>query len=101
MVEFYTNYILQVLEKYQVEDIKKMQVKRSAAEAFTRHADEYLKRTAWTGYAVYLIWFHAADIFQARAALGSKVAIRNENRCCGLDPEYIVRSLRITLLSYH
>jgi hypothetical protein len=49
MVEFYTNYILQVLEKVQVEDIKSLQVKKSAAEAFTRHADEYLKRTAWSG----------------------------------------------------
>ena len=50
MVEFYTNYIIQVLEKFQTEDIKKIQVKKSAAEAFTRHADQYLKRTAWTGY---------------------------------------------------
>lgn len=49
MVEFYTNYILQVLEKFQVEDIKSLRVKKSAAAAFTKHADQYLTRTAWSG----------------------------------------------------
>ncbi|KAL2834152.1 putative MoxY [Aspergillus pseudoustus] len=49
MVEAYTAYILQVLEKAQVEDIKSLKVNRSVAEAFTRHADLYLKRTAWSG----------------------------------------------------
>ncbi|PVH71630.1 steroid monooxygenase [Cadophora sp. DSE1049] len=49
MVEFYTDYILQVLEKVQVEDIKKIQVKRSAAKAFCEHADKFLLRTAWSG----------------------------------------------------
>ncbi|KAF4345630.1 hypothetical protein FBEOM_395 [Fusarium beomiforme] len=48
MVEAYTNYIIQVLEKAQVEDIKSLRVKRSVAESFTRHADLYLKRTAWS-----------------------------------------------------
>ncbi|KAF5714437.1 monooxygenase [Fusarium globosum] len=48
MVEAYTNYIIQVLEKVQVEDIKSVRVKQSVAESFTRHADLYLKRTAWS-----------------------------------------------------
>ncbi|OQV06038.1 hypothetical protein CLAIMM_10676 [Cladophialophora immunda] len=49
MVEAYTNYIIQVLQKVQVEDIKSLRVNRATAEEFTRHADLYLKRTAWSG----------------------------------------------------
>jgi cation diffusion facilitator CzcD-associated flavoprotein CzcO len=49
MIEAYTNYVIQVIQKAQVEDIKKIQVKRSVAEDFTRHADLYLERTAWSG----------------------------------------------------
>ncbi|KIW45757.1 uncharacterized protein PV06_04115 [Exophiala oligosperma] len=49
MVEAYTSYIIQVLQKVQVEDIKSVRVNRSVAEAFTSHADLYLKRTAWSG----------------------------------------------------
>lgn len=59
MVEAYTNYTFQVLEKAQVEDIKKIQVKRSAAEQFSRHADEYVKRTAYSGPCS--SWFKAGD----------------------------------------
>ncbi|GIZ39954.1 hypothetical protein CKM354_000331300 [Cercospora kikuchii] len=49
MVEHYTDYVIQVLEKVQTENIKRLHVKRSAAEDFTRYADEFLTRTAWTG----------------------------------------------------
>lgn len=49
MVEAYTDYFIQVLEKAQVEDIKSIRVNRQVAEAFTRHADSYLKGTAWSG----------------------------------------------------
>ncbi|TPX08646.1 uncharacterized protein E0L32_009835 [Thyridium curvatum] len=49
MVEAYTKYIIQVLQKAQVEDIKSLRVNREVAEAFTRHADLYLQRTAWSG----------------------------------------------------
>ncbi|KAM5347462.1 hypothetical protein ACJ41O_010467 [Fusarium nematophilum] len=49
MVEAYTNYIIQVLEKAQVEDVKSFRINRQVAEDFTRHADLYLKRTAWSG----------------------------------------------------
>lgn len=59
MIEAFTQYILQVIEKVQLEDIKKIQVKRSVAEAFTRHADVYLKRTAWSGPCS--SWFKAGD----------------------------------------
>jgi cation diffusion facilitator CzcD-associated flavoprotein CzcO len=59
MVEAYTNYVFQVLEKAQVEDIKKIQVKRSAAEQFSRHADEFTKRTAFSGPCS--SWFKAGD----------------------------------------
>ncbi|KAH0842471.1 hypothetical protein AYO21_10774 [Fonsecaea monophora] len=49
MVEAYTNYVIQVLSKVQVEDVKSVRVNRRVAEAFTRHADLYLQRTAWSG----------------------------------------------------
>lgn len=49
MVEAYTNYIIQILQKVQVEDIKSVKVNQAVAQAFTRHADLYLKRTAWSG----------------------------------------------------
>ena len=59
MVEAYTNYAFQVLEKMQVEDIKKLQVKRSAAEQFSKHADLYVQRTAFSGLCS--SWFKAGD----------------------------------------
>lgn len=59
MVEAYTNYTFQVLEKVQVEDIKKIQVKKSAAEQFSLHADEYTKLTAFSGPCS--SWFKAGD----------------------------------------
>ncbi|KAF9895312.1 hypothetical protein FE257_000216 [Aspergillus nanangensis] len=49
MIEAFTNYILNIITKVQVEDIRKLQVKYSVAEQFTRHADAYLQRTAWIG----------------------------------------------------
>jgi cation diffusion facilitator CzcD-associated flavoprotein CzcO len=59
MVEAYTNYVFQILEKAQVEDIKKMQVKRSVAQQFSAHADLYVNRTAWSGPCS--SWFKAGD----------------------------------------
>lgn len=49
MVEHYTDYVIQVLEKAQREFIKRLSIKRSVAEDFTRYSDEFLKRTAWSG----------------------------------------------------
>jgi hypothetical protein len=48
VTETYTQYILQVIEKFNVEDIKKRQVKRSVAEKFSKHPDWYMKQTAWS-----------------------------------------------------
>lgn len=59
MIEAFTNYMLQVIQKAQLEDIKKIQVKRSVAEQFTQHSDLFLKRTAWTGPCS--SWFKAGD----------------------------------------
>ena len=59
MIEAYTKYLFQILEKAQIEDIKKIQVKRSAAEQFTRHADLYVERTAWSGPCS--SWFKGGD----------------------------------------
>lgn len=49
MVEAYTNYIIQILQKVQVDDIKSVRVRPSVAREFTQYADLYLKRTAWSG----------------------------------------------------
>lgn len=49
MIEHYTDYVIQVLEKTQREYIKRLSVKQSVADDFTQYADEFLKRTAWTG----------------------------------------------------
>ncbi|KAJ5707658.1 hypothetical protein N7488_007459 [Penicillium malachiteum] len=46
-------------EKAQVEDIKKIQVKRSAAEQFSKQADEFTKRTAYSDPCS--SWFKAGD----------------------------------------
>jgi cation diffusion facilitator CzcD-associated flavoprotein CzcO len=59
MVEAYTNYVFQILEKMQVEDIKKIQIKRSIAEQFSQHADKYVKRVAFSGPCS--SWFKAGD----------------------------------------
>lgn len=59
MIEAFTNYMLKIIEKAQLEDIKKIQIKRTVAEKFTQHSDLYLERTAWSGPCS--SWFKAGD----------------------------------------
>ena len=59
MVEAYTNYAFQIIAKMQTEDISKIQVRRKAAEQFSKHADLFVKRTAWSGPCS--SWFKAGD----------------------------------------
>ena len=40
---------MDVIEKIQVENIKSVRPKQKVTDAFLRHADTFLKRTAWTG----------------------------------------------------
>ncbi|XP_014550312.1 hypothetical protein COCVIDRAFT_43130 [Bipolaris victoriae FI3] len=47
-VEHYTDYVLQILEKARTDNVKRLSIKRSVSD-FTRYADEYLKRTTWSG----------------------------------------------------
>ncbi|KAK4910101.1 hypothetical protein LTR66_017457 [Elasticomyces elasticus] len=49
LIQCYSEYTLQILEKMQMENIKSIQVKRRALEQFLRHSDTFLKRTSWTG----------------------------------------------------
>jgi len=44
-----TKYILKVIEKAQVEDIKKISLKKRSAEDFTKHANLWLSTTVWSG----------------------------------------------------
>jgi len=43
----------------QIENIKKIQVKRSVAEQFTKHVDLYLQRIVWSGPCS--SWFEAGQ----------------------------------------
>lgn len=47
LVEFYTKYFIQVINKVQVDYIKEIQPSMAASRDFVQHADLYLKNTAW------------------------------------------------------
>lgn len=49
LIQCYSDYALQILDKMQTENIKSITVKKRATDQFLRHADTFLKRTAWTG----------------------------------------------------
>lgn len=49
LIQCYSDYALQVLEKMQTENIKSLRPKERVTKQFLRHADTFLKRTAWTG----------------------------------------------------
>jgi len=49
LIQAYSDYALQILEKMQTENIKSIRPKKRATEQFLRHADTFLKRTSWTG----------------------------------------------------
>lgn len=49
LVEQWTQYMLSVITKVQIEGIKSLRPAEKPARDFTRHADAFLKRTAWTG----------------------------------------------------
>ncbi|EXJ82626.1 hypothetical protein A1O3_06439 [Capronia epimyces CBS 606.96] len=49
LVQGYCNYTIQVIERMQTENIRSLRPKEKVVEQFIRHADSFLKRTAWTG----------------------------------------------------
>ncbi|KIW94844.1 uncharacterized protein Z519_04822 [Cladophialophora bantiana CBS 173.52] len=49
LIQGYCNYTIQVIEKMQVENIRSVRPKSKVVNQFLRHADSFLKRTAWTG----------------------------------------------------
>lgn len=49
LIQAYSDYALQILDKIQTDRIKSIRVKTRATEQFLRHADTFLKRTSWTG----------------------------------------------------
>ncbi|EXJ90840.1 hypothetical protein A1O1_03945 [Capronia coronata CBS 617.96] len=49
LIQGYCNYTIQVIEKMQIEKIRSLRPKEKVMEHFIRHADSFLKRTAWTG----------------------------------------------------
>ncbi|KAI2467497.1 cyclohexanone monooxygenase [Annulohypoxylon bovei var. microspora] len=48
VIEVVADYILAVMKKVQCQSIRSVDVKREAVEDFSHHADEFLKRTAWS-----------------------------------------------------
>lgn len=48
VIENTTRYILKVIEKAQVEDIKRISLKKQSAEDFTKHANLWLSTTTWS-----------------------------------------------------
>ena len=48
LIERWTRYMFDVIEKVQVEEIKSITPRMDAAVQFRQHADLFLKRTAWT-----------------------------------------------------
>jgi cation diffusion facilitator CzcD-associated flavoprotein CzcO len=49
LIQAYSDYALQVIEKMQIENIRSLRPKAKVVDHFLRHADTLLKRTAWTG----------------------------------------------------
>lgn len=49
LIQGYCNYTIQVIEKMQIENIRSLRPKEKVVDHFIRHADSFLKRTAWTG----------------------------------------------------
>ncbi|KPI42778.1 putative sterigmatocystin biosynthesis monooxygenase stcW [Cyphellophora attinorum] len=49
IIELVTRHILKVVKKMQRENVRSLEPRRDACEAFTEHADLFLKRTAWSG----------------------------------------------------
>jgi hypothetical protein len=60
LIEIWTVYMFSILEKLQIENIKSIVPKLSAAQDFRRHADLFLKRTAWTSPC--RSWFKAGTV---------------------------------------
>ncbi|KAL6248051.1 hypothetical protein RBB50_005399 [Rhinocladiella similis] len=49
LIAAYVNYTIQVIEKMQIENIRSIRPKEKVVAHFMKHADAFLKRTAWTG----------------------------------------------------
>ncbi|RSL45330.1 hypothetical protein CEP54_014312 [Fusarium duplospermum] len=55
-----TKYIMQMLHNCQTESVKSVVAKGAAVEDFTRHIDEFMKRTAWSSHC--RSWFKNGTI---------------------------------------
>ncbi|KAL2676431.1 hypothetical protein Neosp_010189 [[Neocosmospora] mangrovei] len=60
ILEQATKYIMQMLYKCQTGGVKSVVVKAAAVEDFTRHIDEFMKRTAWSSHC--RSWFKNGTI---------------------------------------
>ena len=49
LIDAYVSYVIQVIEKMQVENIRSVTPKMEPTRQFLRHANTFLKRTSWTG----------------------------------------------------
>ena len=60
LIQAYCEYTCQMIEKMQLENIKSLRPKQRPTDQFLRHADTFLKRTAWTGPCI--SWFKGGRI---------------------------------------
>ncbi|XWW96216.1 hypothetical protein V2A60_004189 [Cordyceps javanica] len=73
LVEHAAKYMIRMMHKCQTERIKSVAVRKKAAEDFTAHSDEFMKRTAWSSHC--RSWFKNGKIDGPVVALhpGSRI----------------------------
>jgi hypothetical protein len=76
IIQAYTDYEIQVITKMQVEKIRSVRPKSLPTEHFIRHANTFLKRTAWTGPCS--SWFKGGKI-EGDPVGRAKLALRFRN----------------------
>ncbi|KAH8886537.1 FAD/NAD(P)-binding domain-containing protein [Thozetella sp. PMI_491] len=59
IIEVFTNYIISIINKMQIENIKSLEPKMGPSLAFKEHHDLYVQRTAWSGPCS--SWFKNGD----------------------------------------
>jgi hypothetical protein len=73
IVEHSTKYMIRLMHKCQTERIRSVVVRKEAADDFTAHCDEFMKRTAWSSHC--RSWFKNGKIDGPVVALhpGSRI----------------------------
>lgn len=87
ILEWYTRYAFQVIEKVQTENIKSFEPKKEVIKDLYNHTHELMKRLVWSSgmpTVTMLLYDRRAKSFLQPAALGSRMA-----KLTGLSPQSI------------